>query len=124
MVDPQAVQHRGVQVMRGHGVFADVVREIVGLAVSDAGLDASAGQPHAETARMVIAAVLRLGELSLAEDRAAEFAPPDDERLIEKTTLAKIAQQTGLRLIDVLALERQIVGNAAMVVPARDGKAG
>src|SRR5205823_4674017 len=55
VVDPQAVQHGGVQVVDVDGVLDDVVPEVVGLAVGDAGLDAAAGQPHGKAARVVVA---------------------------------------------------------------------
>ena len=58
VVDAQAMQDRGVQVMDVDGIAGDVVAEVVGRAVSDAGLDASAAQPDREAARMVVAAVI------------------------------------------------------------------
>ena len=58
VVDAQAVQDRGVQVVDVDGVLDDVVAVVVGLAVGDAGLDAAAGQPDREAARMVVAAVI------------------------------------------------------------------
>ena len=45
VVDAQAVQHRGVQVVDVDRVANDVVAVVVGLAVSDARLDPAAGQP-------------------------------------------------------------------------------
>ena len=47
VVDAQAVQDRGVQVVDVDRVLDDVVAEVVGLAVDDARLDAAAGHPHA-----------------------------------------------------------------------------
>jgi hypothetical protein len=43
MVDAQDVEHRGVEVTKVHRVFGDVVTEVVGAAVLDAGLHARAG---------------------------------------------------------------------------------
>ena len=48
MVDAQAVQDRGVQVVDVDRVLDDVVAEVVGLAVDDARLDAAAGEPDGE----------------------------------------------------------------------------
>ncbi len=45
VVDAQAVQDRGVQVVDVDGISDDVVAEVVGGAVGDPGLDAAAGQP-------------------------------------------------------------------------------
>ena len=77
VVDAQAVQDRGVQVVDVDRVLDDVVAEVVGLAVGDAGLDPAAGQPDGEAAGMVVAAVVVGGQRALAVDRAAEFAAPD-----------------------------------------------
>jgi hypothetical protein len=44
----------------------------------------------------MVAAVLLLGELSLAIDRSAEFAAPDDKRVIQQPALAEIFQQRGM----------------------------
>jgi hypothetical protein len=41
------------------GILHDVVAEVVGLAERDARLDAGAGEPVDEAARMVVAAVVR-----------------------------------------------------------------
>src|SRR4051812_42621832 len=58
MVDPERMQDRRVQVMHVSGVFDDIVRVIVCLAEGHARLYASAGEPHREASRMVIAAVV------------------------------------------------------------------
>ena len=87
VVDPQAMKDRGVQVMDVDGVASDVVAEVVGRAVSDAGLDASAAQPDREAAWMVVAAVILSGQCALAVDGPAEFAAPDDQGVVEQAAL-------------------------------------
>src|SRR5262245_58575128 len=54
VVDAQAVQEGGVQVVDVDAVFGDVVTIIVGFAVRDTGLDAAAGQPDGEATRVVV----------------------------------------------------------------------
>ena len=76
VVDAQAVQDRGVEVVDVDGVSDDVVAVVVGLAVGDAGLDAAAGQPHREAAAVVVAAVVVLGERALAVDRCGRTRRP------------------------------------------------
>ena len=88
VVDAQAVQDRGVQVVDVDRVLGDVVAEVVGLAVGDPGLDAAAGQPDGEAAGMVVAAVVVGGQRALAVDGAAEFAAPDDQRVVEQARAA------------------------------------
>src|SRR5437660_11157424 len=69
VVDPQAVQDGGVQVMHMDGVVDDVVAEVVRLAIDQAPFDASAGHPNGEAARMMVTAVVGLGQRPLAVNR-------------------------------------------------------
>ena len=77
------------------GSFTDVVAVIVGLAVGHAGLDAAAGHPHGEAARVMVAAIVLAGELPLAIDGAAELAAPDHQRVVEQAALLEILDQCG-----------------------------
>src|SRR5262245_18058773 len=52
VVVAEQVQDGGVEVADVDGVLDDVVGEVVGLAVDGAALDAAAGQPHGEAARV------------------------------------------------------------------------
>ena len=118
VVDPQAMQDRGVQVMDVDGVASDVVAEVVGRAVSDAGLDAAAAQPDREAARMVVAAVIVRGQCALAIDGPAEFAAPDDQRVVEQAALLEVRDEGGRRLIGIAALAGDLRGQVRMLVPA------
>ena len=71
----------------------DVITVIVRFAVVDPGLHAAAGHPHREAARMMIAAVVVLGQPALAVDGAAEFSAPDDQRVVEHAALLQILNQ-------------------------------
>ncbi len=68
------------------GVLGDVVAPIISLAMSDAALYPSAGQPDGKAAGMVVAAV-GFGVAALAVDGAAEFAAPDDEGVVEEAAI-------------------------------------
>ena len=83
VVDAEEVEHRGMQVVDVDGVGGDVVGEVVGLAEGEAALDAGTGEEDGEAAGMVVAAVVFSGEWALAIDGAAEFAAPDDKRVVE-----------------------------------------
>lgn len=63
LIEAHQVQHRGVQVMHVHAVFDRPEAELIG--------NAAAGQPDREAVVIVIATTV-----SLANWRAAEFAPP------------------------------------------------
>ncbi len=106
VVDAQAVQDRGVQVVDVDRVFRDVVAEVVGLAVGDAGLDAAAGQPDREAARMMVAAVVVGRQLALAVDRAAELAAPDDERVVQQAALLEVLDEGRAGLVGVAGTAR------------------
>src|SRR5689334_2607247 len=114
VIDSQAVEKRGVEVVDVGGFVDDVVAEVVGLAVHLAPPDASPRQPHAEVAGMVIAAVIGVGEFPLRVDCPAEFASPDDERAVEETALLEVSQQRRNRLINVFALQAQVAGEISM----------
>ena len=64
-------------------------------------LDAAAGHPHGEAARMVVAAVVVLREPALAVDGAAKLAAPDDERVVEQAALLEVLDEAVAGLIDV-----------------------
>jgi hypothetical protein len=52
----------------------------------------------------MIAAVIVIGELALAINRAAEFAAPNDQRVVEHAALLEVGNQRGGRLIHAFAL--------------------
>jgi len=65
IVDAQAVHDGGVEFVDVDRILDNVVAEVIGFAVDDAALDAAAGHPHTEVSRVVIAAVVFFGELTL-----------------------------------------------------------
>ena len=67
---------------------------------------------------MMIAAVVRGGERALGIDRAAEFAAPDDQRIVEQAAVLEIFDQRGRGLIGVAALPFQCARQVAVLVPA------
>lgn len=83
MVNSQAVEDRCVQVMNFHGILRDVVTEIIGFADAIPRFDAAAREPNRKTARMVVASVIRLREVALGIDGSPEFAPPEDECVLQ-----------------------------------------
>ena len=78
-------------------VFDGREAEFVGGAVDVAAFDAAAGQPHGEAVVIVVAAVdlagIRAGLRQFDGGRAAEFAAPDDERVLEHAALLEILEQ-------------------------------
>ncbi len=82
------------------------------------GLNAAAGQPDGEAARVVVAAVVGGGERALRVGRAAEFAAPDDERVVEQAALFEVDDERGGGLVGFGALAADAGGQAAVLVPA------
>jgi len=80
MVHAGQVEHGGVQVVEVDFVLDGEVAVIVGGAVGHAAFDAAAGEPHGEALRVVVAAVVALGD-----GGTPELAAPEDERVFEQT---------------------------------------
>src|SRR5262245_48572232 len=118
MVDAQAVEQRGVEVVDVDGIADDVVAVVVGFAVAHAGPDAAAGEEEREAAAMVVAAMVGRGQRALAVDGAAELAAPDDQRVFQEATLLEVLDERGGGLIDVVALATDLPRQVAVLVPA------
>ena len=119
VVDAQAMEDGGVQVVDVHGIGDDVVAEVVGLAVNHPRLDACAGHPEGEALRMMITAVIVAGELALAVDRPAKLTAPDHQCVVQKSALLEVGYQCevlpGQRPRTGVAGRR---GHVAVLVPA------
>src|SRR6516225_5136306 len=68
VVESQKIQHGGMKVMNMNGIVHDVVRKVIGLSVNCPPLRSTAGHPHRETPRMMIAAVVLFRESPLRVD--------------------------------------------------------
>src|SRR5215471_15078057 len=117
VVDAQAVQDRGLQIVHVHWVLRDVVTEVVGSAERHARADAAASQPHGEAARMMIAPVVGGSQPALAIHRASEFPAPDHQSLVEHAVLLQIRDQRRRWLVRLLADLGQSLGETAVMVP-------
>ena len=86
--------------------------ELVGLAVAEAGPDAAAGEPVKETEGIVIAsnAVLR-------HRLTAEFATPDDQRVVQKTALFEVGEKAPNRLVDFRRVDPYVQVDVVVRVP-------
>ena len=89
----------------------------------DPGLDAAAGHPDGERARMMIASHQPRAAARLVHRRAAEFAAPDHERGVEQAALLEIPHERGRGAIGLEAelgdFRRDVGADAGAVgVPA------
>ena len=92
------------------------VAKRIGVAVVDARLHASASHPHAKSVGVVIASGTRV--LGLNGGQAAEFARPDDERVIEHPARAEIGKQAVHATVDAGAEARKSTLDIRMRIPA------
>ena len=67
---------------------------VVGFPDDDARPDASAGHPHGESVRIMVAAVA-----FFRHGRAAKLTAPDDQRLVQQAPALEVFDQAGDRLI-------------------------
>ena len=80
MVQSQAAEDGGLDVVDVHGVLFNVEAEFIGLAILDTRFDPAAGEPHGERLRVVIAAKASAeGGAGFDHGRAPELTTPDDE---------------------------------------------
>ena len=101
-----------------HRVLGDVHPQFVGRPVSDAGLHPAPREPHCEGIRMMIAAPSRaFVDVPLNERRAAEFAPPDYQRVVEQTPLLQIEYQRRRSPVGVAALVVKFRREAVVLIP-------
>src|SRR3984957_4557431 len=108
MINTEAMQDGGLQVVDVHGIFEDVIGKVISLTDAQASLDPAAGHPNGEAARVMVAAVVRGAELALAIHGAAKFAGPYDECVIQHAALLEIEHQSGRGLIDAFTLQRDV----------------
>ena len=99
VIDAELIQDRRVKIVDVNGIAHDGPADLVRLAVYLPAFDPAAREQHGECVRVMIATgdVLRVARAILAERRAAEFAAPHDERLIEQSARFKswISAATG-----------------------------
>src|SRR5258706_16402598 len=93
VLDSQAMENGGLQVVHMDRVFRDVVAIVVRFAESHARLDTAACHPYGETSGVMIAAVVGRGESALAINCPAEFSAPNHQSVVEHATLPQVRQQ-------------------------------
>ena len=118
VIDAEAVQQRGVEIVDVDRIAGDVEAVVVRFAVGDTRTNASPGKPHCEAAAVVVAAVVFGGWLPLSVDRATELTAPDDHRFVEQPASLEVRHEGRARLIDIAALQRQVGRDVVVLVPA------
>src|SRR5262245_51907839 len=95
-----------------------VESEFVGLADCHAGFDSPTGEPDRKGLVVMIAAeaAIRIG-IAFHHRGAAEFAAPNDQGVVEQSTLLQILDQGRSRFIGLPALAANAFGDFAMMIP-------
>src|SRR5438105_11602042 len=95
-------------------VSGGVEPEFIGFADGSAGLDAAAGEPHAEAIRMMVAPIVAS---PLHHRGAAKFAAPDDEGVLQHAALLEVLDERGAGFVGVLAVLFEVADEVAVLVP-------
>src|SRR5215471_16408098 len=82
VVDAQAMENRGLQVIDMNRVRDHIVRVVVGFSERNPCSDAAASQPHDKAARVMVAAVVHISQLALAVNGSSKLSTPYDQGVI------------------------------------------
>src|SRR6516225_3255589 len=103
VIEAQEPEDSGVQIVNVDGMLDGTETEIVGGAMNLASLDAAAGQPHAETIVIVVAAIDAAGigarSRQLHRRSSAKLAAPDQQRIVQHAALFQVFQKASDGLI-------------------------
>src|SRR5215510_11272262 len=103
VINAHQMQDSRMEVVNAHRIDHRVVTDLVRFADGHAWFDASAGEPHREGSRMVVASEQLRSAAGFVHRRASEFAAPDDERVFEQVALFQLCQQSPDRLVSLAA---------------------
>ena len=110
VVQAEAVEDGGLEVVDMDGIAGNVVAQLVCLADDVPRLHAPARQPHGERKRMMIAALLarRVAATHLVHGCSAKFTTPDHQGIVEKAALFQVQHQCGRSAISHVAVLFQL----------------
>ncbi len=89
MIDPKAIQDRGIQVVNVDRLLNDVIAKIIRTPVNKSGLDATSGKPHAKAATMMVATIVVL-QSPLAVDSTTKLSAPHNERILKQAASLQV----------------------------------
>ena len=98
VVQPKQVQDRGVEIMDMHAILGHGYSQLIRRAMHDAAFHAAACHPGGKHL-MVMFAAFGVGRFVIR--RSPELGCPDDERVVEQTSLFEVAEERGDGAIDV-----------------------
>src|SRR5438046_6013113 len=102
VIEAEQVQDGRVQIVHVNLVLDRLETEFVRRAINRAAFHSPAGEPHAESVRIVVAAHLRLARVVQFDRRSAsEFAAENDQCVLEHAALFEGPQQGADGLVDL-----------------------
>lgn len=108
--------------MNVNRVLRNAESKFIGAAVRESLFHSAASHPDAEALFVVVATRLSLRSRArvvfLNHGSASEFAAPDDECVLQQSTLAEIFNQPRARLVDFPSRVWQCAVDVLMVIPA------
>src|SRR5262249_12110649 len=99
MIQAEEVQEGGEVVVVVDDIDGGVMTKIVGLAVDASGLEAAAGEPHAEAVGVVVAADAGPAGVVLDDRQPAHLAAPVYHGALQQAALLEILDQGGTGFI-------------------------
>ena len=118
VVEPQAMQDRGLQIMHVRGFLDDMEAQIVRRAKCPARFDAPAGKPHRVGLRMMIATEAATERcVRFHHRRAPKLTAPHDERAVKHPALLQISDEGCRGLVSRAAVLLQVAAHIAVGVP-------
>ena len=105
MVDAEKMHDRGLKIMNMHFVLHRIETEVVGGPVGHSGFSSASRHPYGEGIRVVVASPsLAVLDVTLNEWRAAKFASPDDQGVVEHAPHLEVLYESCAGLVGVAAL--------------------
>ena len=105
MVDAEKMHDGGLKIMNVYLIFHRIETKVIGSPVGHSGFSSASRHPYGEGIRVVIASPsLAILDVTLNEWRAAKFASPDNQGVVEHTTHLEVLYESGAGLIGVAAL--------------------
>ena len=115
VIDAKEVEHGGVEVVDGDGVFNSGVAEFISGAIGEAFFDAAASEPDGEAFIVMVATGGTF--VGLGHGGAAKFTGPDDQGFLEHAALAEVTDKSGTGPVGFEGFPGQVFAQPVVVVP-------